>query len=598
MKRILRYLKPFKTKILINILLIFVVSTISCFIPFLEGQFITSEIKDKLILLPAGVKNNKINLFFFSILITLSLTLLLYLFVVICRLIFNKFLIQSIHQGMCDLRQDVQKKIHRLPIKYFDRNTLGNIMSRLTQDIEVISNCLQQSFSIMIAAFLLILMIITFMFTLHWFLAIIVFTMIPLSFYSTYRIFKSSQQIFIQRFESSGIYNGFLQEKYTGYKEITLYNQQQNTIQEFKTYNEDLQKLVFKSNFLSGLSSPIVNLFTYLTLVAVSMMGFFLTSSSITLPEFFTKLGLATIKIGLFRTFLQYVWRLGNPIVELGHMSVLLQSANAASKRVFSFLNEIEEAPEVTNPIVLNKPDGKVVFENVFFSYNNKDMLLKNINFVAKKGQTIAIVGPTGSGKSTLINLLMRFYDINSGSIKVDGVDIRNLKKDNLRKIFGMVLQETWFFKDTIWNNIKYGDRNASDEQILKVCQQSQINYFIKSKPSEYQMVINEEADNLSQGEKQLITIARTFLSNPKILILDEATSNVDTRVEVLLQKAIKELLKNKTAFIIAHRLSTIVNADQILVLNRGVIVEQGTHQELLANKNFYYRLYQSQFQK
>ncbi|CAM11450.1 Putative ABC transporter subunit [Candidatus Phytoplasma australiense] len=590
MKRVLKYLKVFKVQIIISIFLILMVSTLSCLIPFLEGKYITNKIKEASASTPPDTKDAiKTQIFHF-----LYLDLFFCFFVVLCRLIFNKLLIQSIHKSMRNLRQDVQKKIHYLPISYFSQNTLGNIISRLTHDIEVISNCLQQSFAIMIDAFLKIFMVVIFMFHLHWFLALIVFTMIPLSFYSTYRVFKSSQKIFIQRFESSGVYNGFLQEKYTGYKEILLYNQQKNTIKEFKTHNTNLQKLVFKSHFLSGLSSPIVSFFVYLTLVVASIAGFYLIDSK----QHFLNLTLPILQVGLFHTFIQYIWRLGNPIVELGHMSVLLQSANAASKRVFSFLNETEEAPEAKKPIVLTDPKGQVVFENVFFSYNNRDMLLKNINFTAEKDQTIAIVGSTGSGKTTLINLLMRFYDINEGSIKVDGVDIRELKKDNLRKIFGMVLQETWFFKDTIWNNIKYGDKNASDEQISKICKQAQIDYFIKSKPLEYQMIINEEADNLSQGEKQLITIARTFLSNPKILILDEATSNVDTRVEILLQKAIKELVKNKTAFIIAHRLSTIVNADKILVLNRGEIVEQGTHQQLLANKNFYYRLYQSQFQK
>ncbi|MBP5835976.1 ABC transporter ATP-binding protein [Candidatus Phytoplasma meliae] len=589
MKYILKYLKPFKAKIIISISLILIVTTMSCFIPFFEGKFITDSIKNQ-------IQSPKINNFTTYILRVLILNLLLYLFIVICRLIFNKLLIQSIHQSMRALRQDVQRKIHNLPIKYFDQNTLGNIMSRITNDIEVISNCLQQSFSIMISAFLLIFMIISFMFALHWFLACIVFIMIPLSFYSTYCIFKNSQKIFIQRFESTGNYNGFLQEKYTGYKEIILYNQQKETIKEFKEHNTRLQQLIFKSNFLSGLSGPIVSLFTYLTLVAVSITGYFLIQPQT--PNFLMNLGLKVIEIGLFRTFLQFVWRLGNPIIELGHMSVLIQSANAASKRVFSFLNEIEEAPEVTNPLVLTQPEGQVIFENVSFSYNNKDMLLRNINFTAKKGQTIAIVGPTGSGKSTLINLLMRFYDVNFGSIQVDGFDIRKLKKDNLRSIFGMVLQETWFFKDTIWKNIKYGNQQASDEEVLKAAEKAQVNYFIKNKPGEYQMVINEDADNLSQGEKQLITIARTVLSNPKILILDEATSSVDTRIEILLQKAINKLIQNKTAFVIAHRLSTIINADKILVLNRGAIIEQGTHQQLLANKGFYYKLYQSQFQK
>ncbi|QKX95113.1 ABC transporter ATP-binding protein [Candidatus Phytoplasma asteris] len=597
MKRILRYLKPFKKQINLGLFLIFVSSLFNVFLFYFEGRFITDKMqnyyKDKNSFSVPFFGND----IMFYIIFILCINLFLYFVVVMCRVFFNKMLISSIHQGMRDLRQDVQKKIHRLPIKYFDSNTLGNIMSRMTNDIEVISNALQQSFSIMLAAFLMIVMIVCFMFVLHLFLGIIVFMMIPFSFYAIYKVFTKSQKIFIQRFDASGNHHGFLQEKYTGYKEIILYNQQNTVIEEFSYQSKYLEKLVFKSNFLSGLTSPIVCLFTHFTLIAVSMMGFFLIEGH-NISLFLTKLGVGVIGIGLFRCFLQFVWRLGNPIIEIGHMSVLLQSANAASRRVFAFLNEIEEAPEVLKPQVIANPQGEVVFENVSFGYNKRDMLLRNINFVAKPGQTIAIVGPTGSGKSTLINLLMRFYDINAGSIKVDGVDIRELKKDNLRTIFGMVLQDTWFFKDTIWQNIKYGKQDATDEEVIQAAKQAQVNYFINTKPNGYQMQINEEADNLSQGEKQLITIARTILSNPKILILDEATSNVDTRIEILLQQAIQKLIQNKTAFVIAHRLSTIVNADKILVLHRGAIIEQGTHQELLNYKGFYYKLYQSQFQK
>jgi ATP-binding cassette subfamily B multidrug efflux pump len=598
MKKIWKYLKPFKKQINLGLFLIFVSSLCNVFLFYFEGKFITDEIqkyyKDR----------NSFSIIFFEknirhyIIFILCINLFLYFIVVMCRVFFNKMLISSIHQGMRDLRQDVQKKTHFLPIKYFDSNTLGNIMSRMTNDIEVISNALQQSFSIMLASFLIISMIVCFMFILNIFLGIIVFIMIPFSFYSIYKVFNKSQKIFIQRFDASGDYHGFLQEKYTGYKEIILYNQQNKVIEEFNYQSKHLEKLVFKSNFLSGLTSPIVCLFTHFTLIAISMMGFFLIADHNNRPLFLTKLGVGFIGLGLFRSFLQFVWRLGNPIIEIGHMSVLLQSANAASKRVFSFLNEIEEAPEIIKPQVITKPQGEVIFENVSFGYNKRDMLLRNINFFAKPGQTIAIVGPTGSGKSTLINLLMRFYDINTGHIKVDGIDIRKLKKDNLRTICGMVLQDTWFFKDTIWQNIKYGKQDATDEEVMQAAKQAQVNDFINTKPNGYQMQINEEADNLSQGEKQLITIARTILSDPKILILDEATSNVDTRIEILLQQAIQKLIKNKTAFVIAHRLSTIVNSDKILVLNRGSIIEQGTHQELLNSKGFYYQLYQSQFQK
>ncbi|CAP18297.1 Multidrug efflux pump, ATP-binding and permease protein [Candidatus Phytoplasma mali] len=589
MNKIFYYFKSFKKELIISFCLIFISAFIASCLPLWEGKFIIEKVRQ--IALGKNSFTTK------DIIFLLVLTLLFYIVVAILRIFYNKLLVTSIHKGIKYLRQDIQKKIHLLPVSYFEQNTLGNIMSRMTNDIEIISNSLQQTCSTLIYSSFFIIASSFWMFSINWRLGLIVILVIPLSFFTIYKLSKKSQNIFIQRFETFGDYNGFLQEKYTGYKEIMIYNQQSKVIKEFQIKNNNLQKLIFKSNILSGLLMPIIKSFTYLIVVLVSVLGSFLMSDSNNQITLIFMGSYTTLKLGIFQAFIKYVWCLESPISELTQMSVLFQSAKAASQRVFRFLQEEEESPESEQPFILNNFKNKVVFDNVSFSYGTK-IILQNINFEVKCGQMIAIVGPTGSGKSTLINLLMRFYDLEKGSITIDGININNFKKDNLRKIFGMVLQDTWLFNGTIFENIKYGNNQATDEEVFSAAKKANINLFIDSKTNGYYTMINEESDNLSQGEKQMITIARTILRNPSILILDEATSTIDTRTELLLQQAIKKLLNDRTSFVIAHRLSTIINADKILFLRDGKIEEIGNHQELLSKKGFYYQLYQSQFKQ
>ena len=580
MKRLIPYLKPYWKQFLFSLVLIIMVAFIVGISPYLEGLIITN--------IELSVKNpinGEVIIDFNYIIRVIILLFSLYMVVALSRFTFNFILTRTIQTAVRNLRQDVQKKIHRLPVKYFDQTLLGNTMSRMTTDIEAISNGIQQSFSSIISSVSLLIFIVTIMFWMNWKLALIAGALIPLAFITSKIILNKSQNIFIRRYEAYGRFTGFIQEKFTGYKEITLYNQQENLIKEFAETNENLAELVFKSNFLSGLLMPVLNGLTYLIIVVVVLVGAGFASQEI-------------ITLGVFQAFVRYVWRLGSPISELTQMSVVLQSSSAAAKRVFDFLDEDEELADHKEPKLLTDIKGEVTFKDVTFQYEKNKPILKNINFTAKPGQMIAIVGPTGSGKTTLINLLMRFYDVTEGEILLDGVNIKELKKEDLRKAFGMVLQDTWLFNGTIFENIKYSKDQASLEEVIEASKKANVDYFIKTQPQGYNMLINEEADNVSQGEKQLLTIARAILGNPDILILDEATSTVDTRIEAILQEAIRQLLKDRTSFVIAHRLSTIRNADKILVLKDGEIIEEGTHEELLSQEGFYYKLYQSQFQE
>lgn len=586
------YLKPFKGKLVIGFILIFIFSSISAYIPLFEGEYIIGHIDKKPPKIEELYENMK---YFFHF---LSINLLLYFICTIVKFIYNKLLITSIHSAIKNIRTKMQRKIHKLSIQYFDQNTVGNVMSRLTQDIEVVANGLQQSLAALISSFFNILMLVVLMFWVNWRLGMVVCLLIPMSLVTIFIINRKSRSVFIERFAKSGEYNGFLQEKYTGHKEILLYNQQGHMIEEFKNLNNNLSNIIFKSNFLSGLTVPIVNSFTYVILLVMLALGVALTKP--TLSPMLYKLGFVTMQAGLFQAFIQYVWRLGNPINDLSQIFVILQSTKAAANRIFNFLSETEEieSEETITPLVLKKIKGHVVFSNVSFCYYKNQWIIKDMNLVVQPQQTVAIVGSTGSGKTTLINLLSRFYEIQQGSIIIDGIDIKKISRHDLRSILGIVFQDVWLFKGTILDNLRYGNHNKTYEQIIAAAQQTKIHDLIMAKKEQYQTVISDELDNLSQGEKQLITITRTLLHDPSILILDEATSTIDIRMEKILQQSIQKLLQQKTAFVIAHRLSTIVNADLIVVLQNGVIVEQGKHQDLIKKKSFYYKLYTSQFQK
>lgn len=576
MKRLFPYLKPYWVALFISSILIIMVAFIVGIAPYVEGLILTSITNSVLNELPINYKY----------ILTVIFTLFgFYLVVAASRFTFNWILTRTIQKAVKKLRADVQSKIHRLPVKYFDTTLIGNTLGRMTTDIEGISNGIQQAFSSVISAISQLFFIIAVMFWVNVKLASIAVLIVPISLIASSFILKKSQKVFIARFEAYGKFTGYIQEKYTGYKEINLYNKQDDLINEFKKQNNNLSELVFKSNFLSGLLMPLLSGLTYSVMVAVVFVGANLTFKNV-------------IAIGAFQAFIKYVWRIGNPITQLTQMSVLLQSTSASAKRVFDFLDEEEEKNDVINPVSLDHVKGEVKFEKVSFAYNPEKPILKNISFTAKPGQMIAIVGPTGSGKTTLINLLMRFYDVNEGRILIDGVNIQDMKKDELREIFGMVLQDTWLFKGTIHENIKYSNENTLDSDVILAAKEANVDHFIRTQPKGYQTIISEEADNVSQGEKQLITIARAILANPNILILDEATSTVDTRVELILQEAMRRLLQNRTSFVIAHRLSTIKNADVILVLKDGEIIEMGNHKDLIEKEGFYYQLYQSQFQE
>ncbi|WCA22524.1 ABC transporter ATP-binding protein [Candidatus Phytoplasma oryzae] len=586
------YLRPFKKKIFISIFLIFLFSIISSYIPIFEGRYITDYINKNSVF----TSNNDMKQYKKIIFTYLFFNFILYLLCTIGKFIYNRFLISSIHKALAQIRQKLHEKIHNLPIKYFDKNTIGNIMSRVSNDMETISNGLQQTFSSFICSFFNISILTSLMFWINFRIGIIIFLMIPASLITIFCINKKARIIFIKRFEKTGEYNGFLQEKYLGHKEILLYNQQKNVFQEFKKHNKDLSKLIFKSNFLSGSSISIIFLFTYTMLAIMIVLGFFLMKEK--LNPFFIKLGFVTIQLGTFQAFTQYVWRLGNPINDLSQAFVILQSTKAASYRVFNFLSEYEEKEDKTEKLInLNNVEGYIDFKNVSFGYDPENLIVKNINLSIKKNQMIAIVGPTGSGKTTLINLLIRFYKIQQGIITIDSIDINKIQNKSLRKILGVVFQDVWLFKGTILENIKYGSSpHTNEEDIIKAAKKTQLHDFIMSKEKGYQTIIEEESSNLSQGEKQLITITRILIRNPSILILDEATSTIDTQMELIVQKSIQELFNNRTSIVIAHRLSTVINADMIVVLQNGSIIEKGTHIELLRQKGFYYNLFQSQF--
>ncbi len=496
----------------------------------------------------------------------------------------NIFLTNGIQNTMRDLRNDVQKKISKLPVSYFDKRTVGDILSIISNDIDTMSNALQQSLSRILSAFLSIILATVLMFYINPVMGAVAALLIPGSAFIMKFIMNRSSAMFEKQQVALGDLNGYIQERYTGLTEIKLYGKQEDSIEQFKEINNNLCENGFKAQFISGLMSPLISFITYIGIVAVCVLGAIFAITGV-------------ITVGQLQAFIRYIWQLNEPLEQVAQLSASIQSAMAAGGRVFEFLSETEEVPEASNPVKIDNLQGNVTFEDVSFGYSKDKMLIEHLNINVKSGQMVAIVGPTGAGKTTLINLLMRFYDVNEGAIKVDGVKIKDMKRDDLRSIFGMVLQDTWLFNGTIADNIKYGKEDATQQEIENAAKTANVNHFIKTQPDGYNMILNEESSNVSVGEKQLLTIARAFLADPAILILDEATSSVDTRLELMLQTAMKNIMKGRTSFVIAHRLSTIRNADLILVMNNGTIIEQGNHDELIAKKGFYEKLYMSQFQ-
>ncbi|MGF7400766.1 ABC transporter ATP-binding protein [Thermoanaerobacterium thermosaccharolyticum] len=481
-------------------------------------------------------------------------------------------------------RKDIMEKINRMPLKYFDGTNHGEILSRITNDVDTISQTLNQSMTQIITSVTTVIGALVMMLTISVSMTAVTFLMIPISMGIIAVIIKFSQKYFREQQDYLGHVNGHVEEMYGGHVVMKAFNYEKRSVEKFDEYNNELYKVAWKSQFLTGLMMPIMNSVSNLGYVGVVVLGSYLAIKG-------------TIEVGDIQAFIQYVRSFTQPLAQIANISNILQQTAACAERVFEFLDEEEEVPETDHPIKLENVEGHVQFDHVHFGYNPDKIIINDFSADIKPGQKVAIVGPTGAGKTTMVKLLMRFYDVNSGRILIDGHDIREFTRSDLRSLFGMVLQDTWLYNGTIMDNIRYGKLNATDEEVIKAAKAAHVDHFVHTLPDGYNMVLNEEASNVSQGQKQLITIARAILKDPKILILDEATSSVDTRTEILIQKAMDNLMKNRTSFIIAHRLSTIRDADLILVMDHGDIVEQGTHKELLAKGGFYAKLYNSQFE-
>lgn len=482
------------------------------------------------------------------------------------------------------LRRDISEKINKMPLKYFDGTNHGEVLSRVTNDVDTLSQTLNQSLSQIISSLTMIIGILVMMLTISWQMTLVALITIPLSGVLIGVIVKSSQKYFKQQQDYLGHLNGHVEEMYGGHLVMKAFNGEKESVEKFDKMNGQLYGVAWKSQFLTSIMMPLMGFVGNLGYVAVSILGGYLAVKK-------------TISVGDIQAFIQYVRQFTQPISQVANISNILQQTAASAERVFEFLEEEDEVPESTSPVKLDDVKGRVDFKDVHFGYNPDKIIVNDFSSSIKPGQKVAIVGPTGAGKTTMVKLLMRFYDVNEGAILVDGYDIREFTREDLRSMFGMVLQDTWLYNASIMENIRYGRLSATDEEVKAAAKAAHVDSFVHTLPDGYKMVLNEEASNVSQGQKQLITIARAILADPKILILDEATSSVDTRTEVQIQKAMNNLMKDRTSFIIAHRLSTIRDADLILVMQHGDIVEQGNHEELLAKGGVYANLYNSQFE-
>ena len=499
---------------------------------------------------------------------------------------FQSWIMSGVSQKMTyNMRKEISEKIHRIPMKYYESNTYGEVLSRVTNDVDTLGMSLNQSITQLITSLTTIIGVLVMMLSISWLMTLIALIILPISAGLVMLVVKSSQKYFKQQQEYLGHVNGQVEEIYGGHLVVKAFNREEKAVEEFTRDNAVLCKSAMMSQFLSGMMHPIMQFIGNLGYVAVAVVGAWLAVRG-------------TISVGDIQAFIQYVRNFTQPITQLAQVSNMLQSTAAAAERVFEFLEEQEEPVTGNNPISPDEIQGSVEFSHVKFGYDPEKIIISDFSAKVKTGQTVAIVGPTGAGKTTMVKLLMRFYDVNSGAILVDGHDIREFDRSGLREAFGMVLQDTWLFNGTIMENIRYGRLDATDEEVIAAAKSAHVDRFIRTLPGGYNMEINEEAGNISQGQKQLLTIARAILADNKILILDEATSSVDTRTEIRIQKAMNNLMRGRTSFVIAHRLSTIRDADLILVMKDGDIVEQGTHAKLLEQDGFYASLYNSQFAK
>ena len=515
----------------------------------------------------------------------LLMTLGLYLISALCSFIQGYLMTGVSQKTTYRLRKEISEKINRMPMNYFDTKPVGEVLSRVTNDIDTLGQSLNQSATQMITSVTTLIGVLAMMLSITPLMTLATLVILPVSMILISFVMKHSQKYFRGQQEYLGNVNGQVEEIYSGHNIIKAFNKEEDVIREFDTTNDRLYDSAWRSQFFSGMMMPIMQFIGNLGYVVVAILGGFLAIRK-------------TIEVGDIQSFIQYVKRFTQPIQQIAQVANMLQMTAAASERVFEFLEEEEEDQTVEHPVSVENLEGNVSFDHVHFGYNADKIIVNDFSAEVKEGQKIAIVGPTGAGKTTMIKLLMRFYDVNSGAIKIDGHDVRDFNRSELREMFGMVLQDTWLFNGSIRDNIKYGKLDATDEEVIQAAKAAHVHQFVKTLPGGYDMELNEEANNVSQGQKQLLTIARAILADPKILILDEATSSVDTRTEVLIQKAMDNLMKGRTSFVIAHRLSTIRDADMILVMKDGDIVEQGNHEELLAKGGFYADLYNSQFEK
>lgn len=483
------------------------------------------------------------------------------------------------------LRQDISEKIHRMPLKYFESKPTGEVLSRITNDVDTLGQSLNQSVTQLITSVTTLIGVFIMMLRINVVMTICALLILPISMLIIGKVMKHSQKFFQQQQEYLGDVNGQVEEIYGGHNIVRTFNKEEDVIHTFQETNDKLYSSAWKSQFFSGMMMPIMQFVGNIGYVMVALLGGYMAIKG-------------SIEVGQIQSFFQYIRNFTQPIQQIAQVTNMLQSTAAASERVFEFLEEEEEEQTVKDPVHIDHLEGNVVFDHVSFGYTPAKITIHDFSADVKQGQKVAIVGPTGAGKTTMIKLLLRFYDVNGGSIKVDGCDLRKFNRQELREMFGMVLQDTWLFNGTIMENIRYGRLDATDEEVIAAAKAAHADSFIRTLPGGYDMVLNEETSNISQGQKQLLTIARAILADPPIMILDEATSSVDTRTEIRIQKAMDNLMKGRTSFVIAHRLSTIRNADMILVMKDGNIIEQGNHEELMAKKGFYADLYNSQFAK
>ena len=579
MKKLISYLSPYKLAILLVIVFAIGSSVFNIVGPKILGNA-TTKIFEGLV---SKVSNSGGGIDFDAIFRTLTILASLYIISSIFSFI-QTFITSDISQKVSyNLRKSISEKINKLPLNYYDRKTNGEVLSRVTNDIDAISQNLNQILSQMITSATTLIGVLIMMLSISVTMTLVSLIVIPLSLVMIMLVVKKSQKHFRAQQEYLGHTNGHIEEMYSGHNIMKAFNGEEKAIEEFDKLSDTLYNSAWKSQFLSGMMMPIMTFIGNLGYVIVAIMGGFLAIRN-------------KIQVGDILAFIQYVRSFMQPIAQTAQIANVMQQTAAAAERVFEFLEEEEVVEDVKNPISTEGIEGAVEFDHVRFGYNEDKIIINDFTANIKAGQRVAIVGPTGAGKTTIVKLLMRFYDINKGSIMIDGHDIRDFNRNDLRDLFGMVLQETWLYNGSIMENIRYGKLTASDEDVIEAIKAAHANHFIEALPDGYNMELNEEASNISQGQKQLLTIARAILADPKILILDEATSSVDTRTEVLIQKAMDNLMKGRTSFIIAHRLSTIQDADLILVMKDGDIIEQGNHDELMAKGGFYSSLYNSQF--